>query len=644
MSTIKTNDATLPRPLRLWPGVVAAVLLVAVGVVLPIIAPSATLFGESIGIIALISAAVTALAIVLWWMFFSRAPWSERLGALALMIVAGVATYPLLDESIAGAGMGRLFFFFSLQTMCLALVGWAVATRHLPAGPRRALMIAAILLGSGVWTLARTGGVTGEAQSDFHWRWTLSPEERLLAQDRDEIPARPAPEAPAPTSTPAAPAATPEKPLDPARGGPASAPAATSPAPDAAKAVEKKAEVDPAPEIAADPTVPMREPEWSGFRGPHRDSVVRGIAITTDWTRSAPVELWRRLIGPGWSSFSVDGDVIYTQEQRGEEELVSAYNLKTGAPVWRHRDPVRFYESNGGPGPRGTPTLANGRVYAMGATGLLNALRARDGSRIWSKNAATDTEVTVPEWGVASSPLVIDDLVIVAVSGRLVAYDAATGERRWLGPTGGAGYSSPHLLTIDGVPQVMLLRGSRTISIAPEDGKLLWEHTWEPGGTIVQPAMGPDGDILISLSNLSGIGMKRLAVSKGPSGWNVQEKWTSTGLKPYFNDYVVHKGHAYGFDGSILACIDLNDGARKWKGGRYGYGQMILIADQDLLLVLSVEGDLALVSATPDKHTEVAKFKVLDAKTWNHPVIVGDVVLVRNGEEMAAFRLPLASR
>ena len=125
--------------------------------------------------------------------------------------------------------------------------------------------------------------------------------------------------------------------------------------------------------------------------------------------------------------------------------------------------------------------------------------------------------------------------------------------------------------------------------------------------------------------------------------WKTEERWTSRGLKPYFNDYVVHNGHAFGFDGSILAAIDLSDGTRKWKGGRYGQGQLILLADQDLLLVLSEEGDLALVSATADKFTEVARMPapVLNGKTWNHPVIVGDVLLVRNGEEMAAFRLPV---
>ena len=159
---------------------------------------------------------------------------------------------------------------------------------------------------------------------------------------------------------------------------------------------------------------------------------------------------------------------------------------------------------------------------------------------------------------------------------------------------------------------------------------------------IVQPAVISDGDVLITVGDaMGGLGMRRLTVARGASGWTVEERWTSRGLKPYFNDFVVHKGHAFGFDGSILACIDLADGARKWKGGRYGNGQMVLLADQDVLLVMSEEGELALVSATADKFTEIARFQALDAKTWNHPVVVGDVLLVRNGEEMAAFRLSL---
>jgi len=386
-------------------------------------------------------------------------------------------------------------------------------------------------------------------------------------------------------------------------------------------------------------------PEWSGFRGPGRDSIIPGVRIDTDWSRSKPIELWRRPIGPGWSSFAVHGNFVYTQEQRGDDELVSSYNLSNGAPVWKHRDAVRFYESNGGAGPRATPTLSGGRVYTFGATGILNALDTRDGSVVWSRNAASDAKRKVPVWGFASSPLVVGNVVIVAAAGTLAAYDVVSGDLRWFGPTGGFGYSSPHLSTIDGVAQVLLLNGEGAIGVAPSDGTLLWKHAWRCD-SIVQPAVTADGDVLIGSGSGIGteVGMRRIAVAHGADGWIVKERWTSIGLKPYFNDFVVHKGHVFGFDGSILACIDLEDGKRQWKGGRYGHGQLVLIPDQDLLLVLSEEGELALVKAAPDQFMELARFPAIEGKTWNHPVLVGHILLIRNGQELAAFRLSLASR
>jgi outer membrane protein assembly factor BamB len=353
--------------------------------------------------------------------------------------------------------------------------------------------------------------------------------------------------------------------------------------------------------------------------------------------------LWRRAIGPGWSSFAVDGDLVYTQEQRGEYELVVCYRLSTGEPVWRHRDKARFWESNGGAGPRATPTLSNGRVYSFGATGVLNVLDAATGAPIWSRNVASDAQKNVPIWGFTSSPVVVDDLVVVAASGKLAAYDIASGKPRWFGPARPGSYSSPHLATIDGVPQILMLTAAGATSVAPADGAVLWEHAWPEGTTIVQPALTPDGDVLINaIVSTGGVGIRRLDITKGTAGWTVGERWTSTGLKPYFSDYVVHEGHAYGFDGSILSCIDLETGARKWKGGRYGDGQLVLLPDQDVVLLISEEGELALVKASPDQFTEVARFKAIEGKTWNHPVLVGSVLLVRNGEEMAAFRLRTA--
>ena len=372
---------------------------------------------------------------------------------------------------------------------------------------------------------------------------------------------------------------------------------------------------------------------------------MHGVRIATDWSATPPVELWRRAIGPGWSSVAVGGGRLYTQEQRGDDEVVACYDAATGAPVWTHLDHARFFESNGGAGPRGTPTLSGGRVYTLGATGLVNALDAGDGKVLWSRDATADIEAIpsmggaakkLPDWGFSSSPLVVDDLVIVAMAGQLVAYDLATGERRWVGPKGGVSYSSPQLATIGGVPQVLLASGAGLTSFAPADGTLLWEHKWK-GFPIVQPALVADG-LLVAIASDSGT--RRLAVRHGAADWTVEPRWTSPALKPYFNDFVVHDGYVYGFDGRILACIDLQDGQRKWKGGRYGNGQLVLLAEQDLLLVLSEEGEIALVKAAPDRFEELARLPAVQGKTWNHPVLVSDVLLVRNGEEMAAFRLP----
>jgi outer membrane protein assembly factor BamB len=524
MTISRTDVPTLKRPLRLWPGVVAVVLQWLAWFVLPIFVPDATMYGMIAGV-------VCGLAVVLWWLFISRAPWSERVGALVLMVVAVFATKRIVHQSIANAGMGMMLFFFSVPVLSLALVSWAAATSRLSSGPRRASLVASILLACGVFALVRTGGITGEGNSDLHWRWTETPEEQLLAQAGDEAAIATAPAA----------AEAPEKPL------PAPAPAEPL-APTSASTDAKTPEKPPVPASAETRAI------WPGFRGPNRDDVIRGVQIETDWSKSPPVELWRQKIGPGWSSFAVRGDLLYTQEQRGNDEVVSCYNRITGKPAWRHRDAARFWESNGGAGPRGTPTLSGGRVYTFGATGILNALNASNGAVVWSRNAASDAGAKTPGWGFASSPLVVGDVVIVAASGRLAAYDVATGNPRWLGPARGGSYSSPQLMTIGGVAQVLLLSSTGVTSVAPADGTLLWEYGWE-GMPILQPARTSDGDVLITTGDMAGgLGTRRIAVAHGSGGWTVDERWTSAGLKPYFNDFVVHKGHAFGFDGSILAA------------------------------------------------------------------------------------------
>jgi outer membrane protein assembly factor BamB len=607
---------TAPRqPIRLWPGVILAALLLLVRFVIPPIWPD-------IGPYGVLGGLVCAVAIILWWLFFSRAPWIERIAALIVIVTGTLATRLIVHPSIAGGMMGMMLPFYAVPvTLGPVFVLWAVVTRGLSDGVRRATMVAAILIGCGVWALIRTDGISAESGAQFAWRWTPTAEQRLLARG-EEAPAV------APPASPGRQAAASSQPdAPPSSKTPEPAPAKT---PDRATSRNERA------------VVPVA---WPGFRGPNRDGVIRNLRIETDWSTSPPKELWRRPIGPGWSSFAVRGDLIYTQEQRGDDELVSAYRLSGGQPVWRHRDSTRFYESNGGPGPRGTPTAHDDRVYTLGATGIVNALDADTGAVVWSRNAATDTGATLPGWGFAGSPLVFGDLLIVAASGRLAAYELATGKPRWTRRTVGGGYSSPHLATIDGVDQIVMLSGGGATGVAPADGSVLWQQPGPEAVAIVQPAALGNGDVLIAPGDaMGGLGIRRISLSHNGTQWAAQERWVTRGLKPYFNDFVVHKGNAYGFDGSILSCIDLENGERKWKGGRYGAGQLVLLADQDLLLVLGEEGELALVSATPDQHKELARFKAIEGKTWNHPVLVGDTLLLRNGEEMAAFRVSLDRR
>lgn len=616
MNTAHRVDSSSGRRLRLWPGIVAAVAILLFRLVVPSLIPDAA------GLGIMVTLAGLGL-ILLWWVFFSRAPWIERIGAAAVMTAATLVTWFTVHPSVAGGMMGLMLPISAIPlTLGPAFVAWAVLTRNLSDTVRRATMVATILLACGVWALARTDGVMGGAGSQWAWRWTPTAEERLLA----EAPALPTV------------AEVPVKATPPATETPSPVPPPTAPGPERSAAPLARPEA-----TVPDPTAHRDPPEWPGFRGTARDDVVRGSRIATDWTATPPVEIWRRPIGPGWSSFAVQGDLAYTQEQRGEEEMVSAYRLSTGTPVWTHRDPVRFYESNGGAGPRATPTVHGGRVYSLGATGIVNALDARTGRRLWSRNAETDTGAPRPGWGFAGSPLVVDDMVIVAASGRLVAYDSATGEPRWTRATGGGGYSSPQLATIDGVRQVLMPSGGGITSVAPGDGALLWQSGESENTSILQPVVVGERDVLFAGGDMmGGTGIRRVVVSRDAGTWTVEPRWSSRGLKPYFSDFVVHDGHAFGFDGTILSCIDIDNGERRWKGGRYGAGQMLLLPDQDLLLVLSEEGDLALVSATPEGYHEVARFKAIEGKTWNHPVLVGDVLLVRNGEEMAAFRLGAA--
>jgi outer membrane protein assembly factor BamB len=392
------------------------------------------------------------------------------------------------------------------------------------------------------------------------------------------------------------------------------------------------------------PPFELQPGDWPGFRGPNRDSVVHGVKLATDWNTSPPHAVWRRRVGPAWSSFVAVGDRLFTQEQRGEMETVVCLAAETGQEFWAHEDPARFSDGQAGAGPRATPTFDAGRIYSFGATGLLNCLDAATGSAIWTRDVTRDCDGQAPMWGFSSSPLIVDGMVVVYAGGTidqaLLAYRANSGELAWKAVTGEVSYSSPQLASIGGQEQILFLSERGLTSVAPDSGDVLWNHEalhpkiWRA----VQPRLVGDSQVLIGSEDL---GLVLLDVAQADGDWIARQQWISTAIQPAFSDFVVHDGHAYGFDGSIFCCTDLATGSRRWKGGRYGHGQVLLLADQPLLVVLGETGEAVLLAARPDKHEELGRFQAIEGKTWNHPVIAHGRLYVRNDVEMACYALKL---
>lgn len=384
------------------------------------------------------------------------------------------------------------------------------------------------------------------------------------------------------------------------------------------------------------------------FLGPDRNGVLSGPQLARDWKLSAPVELWRCAVGPAWSGFALEGSRAVTQEQRGAEELVVCRELATGRELWSHSDRSRYATTIAGEGPRATPTIAGDRVFTMGGAGVLNCLDLATGRVIWGTNTIRQLAAEIPAWGVACSPLVTEHAVIVTVGGSwhtLVAYDRNNGARLWAAAAddpelAGAHWSSPVRAVLDGVPQILTFNHS----LAAHDertGRVLWHSPW-PGKNprVSLPLVLPGDRVLLSTGY--GVGAELLQVTQENNGWRATRLWKSLRMKSKFGHCFVLDGFLYGLDDGALACVDLTDGGLKWKGDRYGHGQMMLVGG--LLLLMAESGEMVLLEPSPAGPRELSRFKVFKTKTWNPPALAGDLLVVRNDREAAGLRLPTVAR
>lgn len=400
--------------------------------------------------------------------------------------------------------------------------------------------------------------------------------------------------------------------------------------------------------------------EWPQYLGPSRDAQLpaartrNGAVLASDWQVTAPEELWRRPVGAGWAGFAVVGRVAVTLEQRGDDEVVAAYDLMTGEPYWTHADATRHESPLGGVGPRTTPSVVDGKVYTVGGSALLNCLDLATGEVLWSHDLLAEHGVTLPEWGKSTSPLVTDDMVVVPVGGpgkALAAYHKETGELLWTGGDGGASYSSPLRVTLAGRDQLIVFNANTLSGHDPMDGRQLWSHPWQGSvPTISQPLQVANDLLLVSSGYGIGSSLLRftseelISEEQSPSDGqsdtlSVEELWHTPRMKAKFTNLVQHEDAIYGLDDGVLACVRLEDGERCWKRGRYGHGQVIKVGDR--LLVSAEDGEVLMLELTPEEHRVLTSFHPMDGKNWNPPVLVGDILLLRNDREAAAFRLPL---
>lgn len=423
-----------------------------------------------------------------------------------------------------------------------------------------------------------------------------------------------------------------------AQAGPAAPVAAPSAPPPAGTAQPAAGATEPAP---AD--LRARATYWTDFRGPLRDGHYRERPIRTDWPQGGLTPIWKQPIGGGYASFVIARGRAFTIEQRGPQEVVAAYDLATGRELWTNAWTAAFREFMGGDGPRATPTWADGRVYALGAEGEFRCLEDATGRVVWRTNILQDSGAANLQWGMAASPLIVDDTVVVLPGGggdqSVVAYDRRTGKRAWSALADKQAYASPMLVTLAGVRQILVFTASRVIGITPDRGELLWEYPWKTQFDVNASQPLVIGDNRVFVSTGYGTGAAVVEIVAGGNGLSAREVWRNIRMKNQFTSSVLHEGFIYGLDESILACIDAATGELKWKGGRYGYGQVLLASGH--LIILTEQGDLALVRATPDRHEEIARFPMLDGKTWNHPAMADGYLLIRNISEMAAFDLRL---
>ena len=371
--------------------------------------------------------------------------------------------------------------------------------------------------------------------------------------------------------------------------------------------------------------------DWPQWLGPNRTGISSETGLLTTWTKDGPTVVWQKELGEGFSGISVADGRVYTMFSAGEDEFVICLNEETGEEIWRFKTGAKFYERQGGNGPRSQPTVDGERVFVLSAEGWLYALNAKDGKKLWLVDLYDGLGSRVPKFGFSTSPLVENDLLLLEVGtrqGTFIALDKTNGAVQWASQRDIVSYSSPIAVDIAGIRQVVFVSGEAAVGLSPTDGSLYWRFPWQTSYdlNVATPIFVPPDHIFISSGYDHGAAL--LQIEPQGEGLSVKKVWESRGMKNHFGTSLLIGDYIYGFDNAILKCIEAETGKEQWR--RRGYGKGSLIYADGQLIILSDKGKLALADASPTNFSEKVSAQVLSGKCWTPPTLANGKIFVRD--------------
>ena len=396
--------------------------------------------------------------------------------------------------------------------------------------------------------------------------------------------------------------------------------------------------------FAAGLVLPAGGADWPQFLGPTRNGVSSETRLLQTWGDKGPPVLWDRPVGEGFSGPVVAGDRLLLLHRVGDEEVVECLDAVTGKGRWKYPYATTYQDALGkGNGPRSTPVIADGKVYTLGAEGMLLCLDLEKGGKVWSHELLKDYKVKRSYFGVGTTPLVEGDLLLVNVGGKgagVVAFNKADGKEVWKATDHDASYSSPVVATSDGVRHALFFTREGLVSLDPAGGAVRFSKRWRARIDASVNAATPvvvDDQVFVSASYNTGALLAQVKKDTFEEVWSNDES-----LSCHFDTPVYRDGFLYGFDGreesgAELRCVVWKTGKVCWGKKGFGTGSL-LVADGNLIL-LSENGELVLLEAIPEKYKEKAKAAVLTAPVRAYPALANGRLYARDNKKLVCWNL-----